>query len=135
MLDQTHAVVLGTATLVIVTDNIVVCGIEIFAEISWDEISGLISGTPEEDICAVDIAEVKTNGLMTLCRTVMELKEVVGKLRWASRFAPMSQSEDEGIKNTIVLEYEGSELKASGHGCHILRKPALNSAVLTMKKE
>ena len=112
MLDEPHAAVAGPAALVVVTNDVVVSGIGVRAEVPLDEIAGFVGGEAEHDVEAVDVAGVEANGMSGFSGTITVLEEVVRELRRTGHFTGTLEAEDEEIEDKpVVLEHESRELK------------------------
>ena len=56
--DEPHATIPGSAALVVIADDIIVCRVWIGTEVALNEVSGLIRREPEQDAESVDVTEI-----------------------------------------------------------------------------
>jgi hypothetical protein len=135
VLNEPHTTVARPATLVVVPNDVIIRRIGVSAEIPLDEVAGLLSSEPEEDVELVDVTRVETNRMAGLRGRIAILQEVVRHLRWTGHLARTLKTEDEDIQNeTIVLEDEGGELETTDKTisvcvCHVcnVREPKGNT--------
>ena len=79
-----------------------------------NQVAGLFGSEAEEDVNAIDVTRVKTDGVARFGGGITILQEVVGHLWRTRHLAGPLQAQDQQVKNQpVVLEDEGGELEAA----------------------
>ena len=134
MFDQAHAAVTRPATLIVVSNNIVVSWIRVGTEIPLDEVARFICSEAEEDMEPVHVVRVETDRMPCFGRRVAELREIIRHLWRSSHLASPLQAQNEDIEHeTVILEDKGRKLESANHTIRIRMRHVLvskNSIVL-----
>jgi hypothetical protein len=105
MFDQAHAAVTRLATLIVVSNNIVVSWIRVGTEIPLDGVARFICSEAGEDMEPVHVARVETDMMPCFGCGVAELKEIIRHLWRSSHLASPLQAQNEDIQHeTVILE-------------------------------
>ena len=78
MLDKSHAAILRPATLVVVSNNVVVGRIGVCTQVSLNKVVHFICGETEENMEPVNITRVQTDGVASLCSRITILQKLLG---------------------------------------------------------
>ena len=99
MLDQSHSAIPRPASLVVVSNNVLVVGIRLHRQVPLDQVTGFVRGESEEDVNPVYVSRVEPDGVSDFGLGVSVLQEPVGELRRSGHFTSTLETQDQEIQN------------------------------------
>jgi hypothetical protein len=126
MFNKAHAAVMRPATLIVVSNNIVVSWTRVGTEIPLDKVTRFICDEAQEDMEPVHIVRIEMDRMTCFGSRVAELKGIIWHLWPFSHLVSPLQAQNEDIEHEDgILEDKGRKLEPVNHDirirmCHVL---------------